>query len=1246
MRFTRTIAALSAACLMLSGGGAAFTPLTGSAVCAATEAATGVVDGLKYTTENGYGMITGYTDELPENVMIPEQVGGKDVVRIDSEAFANCKKLRSVIMPETVKEIGFACFRDCVNLEEITFPTEIADFGQYAIQGTKWLADRQANNPLVTASNVVVDGTGCTGAVTIPEEITIIGIQAFKNNTKLTGITLPESLGCIESWAFKGCTGLKEVTLPGTLDSFIESGCFENCTGLESVVLGDGIRKIEDDVFSGCTALKSVSFPSTMVRIGSSFSECSALKEVTIPASVKLVDPEAFTDCENLETVTVEGYYTYLSDQDWNAVAFSNSGHWADDFTFTGKLRGLEGSLAQEYAEHFNISFEPAGEVPTSGECGGGLKWALTGDTLTISENGKMDDYTGLVKVNGEITGSSYQDVAPWFMHRDRIKNVVVGPAVIDIAPGALADMTAMESVTFENPNCRIPTGRFTISNGVNEAGRRYYSGVIRGYDGSSAQGYADQYDIPFETLGESPILIMTTAPDPMTMPGTTFCGGDCDITTPAQTTVIPGVTTTAAAKTTKPYTKATSIAKVSVGTKTTATTAKTPDSAEETGTTFVTTGTDVLTDDKLYGKCGENATFSYHIVYGELSFDGEGDIADYDVSKGKPAPWYYEDGFGAFGNYSFPNTLRFGDGITGIGSDAFYGCDRLESVAVPEHVSRIGANAFCSCTGLNRIEIRDPECKIADTDRTICSGIKDGRAYFNGTIAGYKDSTAQKYAQKYGYQFEALAAETAATTAVTRTEKQTTATTAATTRITGVTTTTAASTATDIPGVTTTETVVTTHFPDDTFRGQCGEHATWAYNFVLQNLEIEGSGDMDDYDINKEETAPWFEYAITGDPYFNRSIRTIFVNDSITGIGAGAFFSCASVENIVLPESVGRIGENTFYLCGALKRIVIMNPECDIADTEWTISSGIRANRAFFNGTIAGFEGSTAQKYAQKYGYRFEPLTVEPESKEPVNGMQISLKLVPYLKTDGYTAAEQAEYQKQADEFMKKVAQINVTGDLFRVNEADPENYEPYRNVTDTLKDNAAEIAALSAYDSAPLSCRVQTYWEYYEVNGKAEAVFEFLDASGNVLMYVNANPVAFVVRDGVTTYYDKFMSVLDLSKALSDSPAERASALRLLKGKTVSGQYALADYDCETALGDTDGDNDVSVIDAQLALKAYTEGLSGKPNGLTQAQVQATDINRDGKVSVEDVQLILKYYTENTVAGKTVTWAQLRNA
>ena len=75
----------------------------------------------------------------------------------------------------------------------------------------------------------------------------------------------------------------------------------------------------------------------------------------------------------------------------------------------------------------------------------------------------------------------------------------------------------------------------------------------------------------------------------------------------------------------------------------------------------------------------------------------------------------------------------------------------------------------------------------------------------------------------------------------------------------------------------------------------------------------------------------------------------------------------------------------------------------------------------------------------------------------------------------------------------------------------------------------------------------------------------------------------------------------------------------------------------------GDISGDGAVSIEDAQLALKAYTEKLSGKPHGLTAAQFKAADVNHDGDLTVEDAQYILIYYTEKSVAGKNITWDDL---
>lgn len=62
---------------------------------------------------------------------------------------------------------------------------------------------------------------------------------------------------------------------------------------------------------------------------------------------------------------------------------------------------------------------------------------------------------------------------------------------------------------------------------------------------------------------------------------------------------------------------------------------------------------------------------------------------------------------------------------------------------------------------------ILDPNCEIFDAAETICNKYKykengavlresDG---FTGNIFGYDGSTAQKYANKYGYQFESIGA-------------------------------------------------------------------------------------------------------------------------------------------------------------------------------------------------------------------------------------------------------------------------------------------------------------------------------------------------------------------------------------------------------------------------------------------------------------------------------------------------------
>lgn len=106
--------------------------------------------------------------------------------------------------------------------------------------------------------------------------------------------------------------------------------------------------------------------------------------------------------------------------------------------------------------------------------------------------------------------------------------------------------------------------------------------------------------------------------------------------------------------------------------------------------------------------------------------------------------------------------------------------------------------------------------------------------------------------------------------------------------------------------------------------------------------------------------------------------------------------------------------------------------------------------------------------------------------------------------------------------------------------------------------------------------------------------------------------------------------------------------SVLELVVTANRDDSYALADIafaepQTEVMTGDVNGDGEISVEDAQLALVAYVQSMAGLDSGLTEEQSQAADVNEDKTVSVEDAQMILIYYVSNTVSGIPTTWDAL---
>lgn len=74
-------------------------------------------------------------------------------------------------------------------------------------------------------------------SITIPEGVTTIAYQAFKDKTNLHTVNLPESLTTIEQEAFMSCTALTSIHIPASV-TFIGTSGFAYCTALTDIYFG------------------------------------------------------------------------------------------------------------------------------------------------------------------------------------------------------------------------------------------------------------------------------------------------------------------------------------------------------------------------------------------------------------------------------------------------------------------------------------------------------------------------------------------------------------------------------------------------------------------------------------------------------------------------------------------------------------------------------------------------------------------------------------------------------------------------------------------------------------------------------------------------------------------------------------------------------------------------------------------------------------------------------------------------
>ncbi len=313
-------------------------------------------------------------------------------------------------------------------------------------------------------------------------------------------------------------------------------------------------------------------------------------------------------------------------------------------------------------------------------------------------------------------------------------------------------------------------------------------------------------------------------------------------------------------------------------------------------------------------GRCGKENGFPEmpeNELYYSMSWDGSSntgtlhihsphefmiEMGDYSLSEEYPdepgvsslPPWYgfrdmiesviIDSNTPNIGNWAFADcrnlrSVTTRKNIAKIGQGAFFWCENLEKIELSENVAEIQEHAFEN-TGLLSVEIPNWDCDIYMDEFTFPEHIE---------IRGYPESTAQKYADKFGRSF-------------------------------------------------------TNIFPDylDYLSGTCGDNVQYIIDMETRTLRISGEGDMHDYivlgeepinpdenpDNPETELQPVMEQEPPGYKY-RKMIKSVIIEDGVTSIGNGAFVNLG-ISQIDIPQSVTSIGEYAFWYCRNLETVTL----------------------------------------------------------------------------------------------------------------------------------------------------------------------------------------------------------------------------------------------------------------------------------------------------------------------------------
>ena len=275
-------------------------------------------------------------------------------------AFLESWGLTTVDIPETVTTIGTAAFA-AYDLTHMHIPASVTKMGRGAVgecPALESITVAEGNTHFGVFDGVLMDKAQtrliCYPAklagktYTVPATVTSIDARAFESQAYLTSVTIPASVTELTYRMFYGASSLAEINIDPanpaycsadgvvytadkdtllvypagkttkfyTLDfpvKTIDISAFTHATHLQTVAIPEGVTTIRQSAFYSCTSLREVSFPESITTIElAAFGQCESLESIVLPPNITEVATTLFFQCTSLRSVTIPASVTNI----------------------------------------------------------------------------------------------------------------------------------------------------------------------------------------------------------------------------------------------------------------------------------------------------------------------------------------------------------------------------------------------------------------------------------------------------------------------------------------------------------------------------------------------------------------------------------------------------------------------------------------------------------------------------------------------------------------------------------------------------------------------------------------------------------------------------------------------------------------------------------------------------------------------------------------------------------------------